>query len=299
MAETVGFTYSDKAIREDLWDSIKDLDAINTYITSNAGSVPVKAHVHSWVVDNITVTSSQAGVVQGADTTYVDTAPTTMQNHTQIIEKGFKIPSSTENSDHAGFQSRFAREQLKAMKMWKNDFEYAALLGASAGGASATASTLMGLKYFASTLTSTLSGVSLSSAMFDAYLGDAWAIGAEMDTIIVGRVLKDRISGFTAGNTRNVDATKHELVGRVDIYDSSYGRVNVIVHRYALNAVAAGATTCELIAYQSDYILTGFLDKPHYEDRAKAGYYKAGSIVGEGTIQVSNERAVSKITNLI
>jgi hypothetical protein len=291
MAESVGFTYSDKSIREDLWDSIKDLDAINTYITSNAGDVSVTQKVHSWIVDPITATTSQAGVVEGADTTYSDTAPTLLQNQTQIIEKGFKVPSSTENSDHAGFSSRFAREQLKAMKMWKNDFEYAALLGASAGGASATARTLMGLKYFASTLTSSNSGISLSSAMLDAYLGDAWVQGGEIDTVIVGRTLKDRINGFTAGNTRNVDATKGELVGRVDVYDSSYGRVKIIVHRYA--------TAGEVVSYISDYILTGFLDKPHFEDRAQAGYYKAGAIVGEGTIQVSNEKAVSKITNLL
>jgi hypothetical protein len=51
--------------------------------------------------------------------------------------------------------------------------------------------------------------------------------------------------------------------------------------------------------YIPDYIKIGFLDEPHYEDRPNDGYFKAGAIVGEATVQVSHEKAVQFIQGLL
>lgn len=282
----LALSYNDGAARESLWDSIKDLDAINTYLTSNAGTVKVTNKVHSWVIDPISTISSQATVKEGADTDYTNTDPSTLTNVTEIIEKGFKVTGTDQNTDHAGFKSRFAREQVKAMKLWKNQLEYDAINGSKdTGSMTLTARQMDGILAFAGNTAVTASGsVTFDATEFNKLLGQSWDDGAELNTVLVGKGLKSKISAFTTPNTRNIEAKAAELVGRVDAYDSDFGRVKIVAHRY----VAAG----RMVGYIDDYILVGHLDEPHFEERPAAGYYKAGSIVGESTVQVSNANAV-------
>lgn len=279
-------SYNDLAIKESLWDSIRDLDSINTYLTSNAGTVKVGQKLHSWVVDPISTISSQSTVKEMADTTYSNTDPTLLSNSTEIIEKGFKVSGTDQNSDQAGFKSRFAREHIKAMKLWKNQLEYDAINGTlSTGSSTVTARTMKGISGFAGNTSTTASGsVTFDATELNKLLGQSWDDGAEITTILVGKGLKSKISAMTTTTTRNIEAKAAELVGRVDTYDSDFGRVKIVAHRY----VTAG----ELIGYIDDFVLVGHLDEPHFEERPAAGYFKAGSIVGESTLQVSNANAV-------
>lgn len=301
-AQSGAFSYDDKAGRESLWDQMKDLDVIENYVTSNAGKVDVTNKVHAWVQDPITATSSQAGTLELTDTSYTASNPTILYNTTQIIEKGMAVAETLQNTKHAGFSDRFAREQLKKMKEWKQQLEFSATVGVMAtGAATGAARTMRGLTGFASTLKTqiSISGTSLSSDMLNTFLGNAWAQGGKHDTILVQRTLKTRISGFTAGNTRNINASAAELVGRVDVYDSDYGRIQVVLHYYANSYTSHISATEDLISYIKDYIQVGFMDEPHFEDRARTGYFKAGAIAGEATLQVDNEKAVQWITFLL
>lgn len=293
-ASTGAFSFGDSSSRESLWDQIKDLDAIETYVTSNSSKVDVTNKVHSWVVDPITATSSQSGTVELTDTSYAATNPSVLTNMTQIIENGFRVSSTNQNTKHAGFSDKFAREQMKAMKMWKNQLEFSAVAGSLVSGTGTAARQMKGIAGFASTLATTCgSGVSLTSAMLNAYLMEALNQGASHDTVLVGPTLKTRISMFTENNTRNIPASDAAIVGRVDVYDSDGGRVKVVYHRYVQSI--SGVVTQGLVSYLSDYIQVGFMDEPHYEDRPNTGYFKSGSIVGEATVQVDNEKAVQTV----
>lgn len=290
---TGAYAQGDASVRESLWNQIKDLDPVELYVTSNSSSIPVTQKIHSWVIDPITATSAQSGAVELADTTFAAVNPTLRINTTQIIEKGIAVSGTQLNSEHAGFSDKFAREQLKKMKEWKQQLEFSAVAGVMSTATGTAARAMAGIWAFAS-LTSTLaSGVSLTSDMLNAYLGNAWNAGGDHDTVLVGRVLKERISAFTAGNTRNIDAKSGELVGRVDIYDSDHGRVKIVKHRY-VNYISE-ALQQSMVTYIGDYVHVGFLDEPHYEDRAKTGYFKAGAVVGEATVQVDNPNAVQAI----
>lgn len=293
-----GYSYGDASMREDLGNDIKDLDALETYVSTNAGTVPVTNKVHSWVVDPIEAVTSQAGAAELATTSYAQTNPSLLTNTTQIIEYGVRVGGTQLNTDHAGFKDKFAREKLKKMKAWKNQLELSVVAGSLVSGTGTAARTMKGIAGFASTLATTAgSGVSLTSAMLDAYLGNAWDQGAEHDTVLVGKVLKTRISSFTAGNTRNVNATDAEVVGRVDVYDSDNGRVKIVKHRYVGNAsVTIGQP---LLTYISDFVRVGVMDEVHYEDRAVTGYFKAGAVVGEYTAELGNEKAAQLVQSLL
>lgn len=290
------YSYGDTTAKESLWDQIKDLQAIENYVTSNADKVTVTQKVHSWNEDPIAQITSGAGTAELADTTYTGTNPILRSNHTQIIERGFRVASTAQNSDHAGFESKFAREQMKKMKEWKENFEISATVGTLVSGTGTAARTMQGFLRFG-TLATGQSGVSLTSDMLNSYLGNAYDGGEDHDTILVGRVLKERISSFTVGNTRNVDAKQAILVGRVDVYDSDHGRVDIIKHRH-VNKAAAN-TYNVLASYIKDYVAVGFLDEPHMEERPNTGYFKSGAIVGEATVQLANSLAAQLVRGLL
>jgi hypothetical protein len=217
-AESGAFSYGDSSAKASLWDQIKDLDPEETYLSSTASNIDVTNKIHSWVIDPITATSSQAGVAENTDTSYAATAPTLLFNTTQKIEKGIAVDSTDQATKHAGFSDRFAREQLKKMKEWKQQLEFSAVAGALVSGTGTAARTMAGIVAFASTLATTQgSGVSLNSDMLNSYLGNAWEAGADHDTVLAGRSLKERISMFTAGNTRTLAAGDKRLVAAIDV----------------------------------------------------------------------------------
>lgn len=289
------YSYGDTSTRESLLDEINDLDPIELYVSTNAGSMKVTQKVHGWNADPIQTQTNGAGTVELADTTYTATNPEYMNNTTQIIERGYRVSMSNQNADHAGMESKVAREKMKKMKEWKQQLEISATVGTLVSGTGTAARTMQGFVRFA-TLTTGHSGVSLTSDMLNDFLKNAWQAAGEHDTVLVGATLKSRISSFTVGNTRNVAAGDATLVGRIDTYDSDYGRVEIVLHRY-INQAAAN-TYNVLATYIKDYVQIGHLDEPHDEDRPSTGYFVAGSIVGESTVQLSNRLAGQLIRGL-
>lgn len=294
--EATGFSYGDISIREDLWDEIKDLFPYETYVTSNAGEVKVTQKVHGWNTDNIASVTAGAGTLESTDTAYASTNPVQYTNHTQIIEYGIKVSKTNEHAEHAGMDSKFAREKMKKMKEWKHNFEISASVGTLVSGTGTAARTMQGFIRFGTIITGQ-SGVSLTSDMFNDMLGTAWQVGTEHDTVLVGRVLKTRISSFTTPTTRNIEANTGEVVTRVDVYDSDYGQVDIVLHRF-INQAAAN-TYNVLATYIREFVKIGHLDEVHFESRPEAGYYKAGSIVGESTVQLSNPLAGQLVRGLL
>lgn len=291
MPSGAGYSYGDVSSREDLSDQIKDLDVLDTYVSSTSGTVQVTNKVHGWIVDPIAAVTTQVGAVEGGDTTYAAVNPTLVTNTTQIIEYGVITTMTNQNTDHAGFADKFAREKLKKMKEWKNQLELSLVAGALVSGTGTAARTMRGMASYATTIRSGQSSVSLTSDILNLILGLGYDNGASFDTVLVGKVLKQRISSFTAGNTRNVQAEDAITVGRVDTYDSDFGRITIVKHRYVNTAFTQ--TQNGLIAYMQDYIAVGVMDPVHYEDRPALGYYKAGAVVGEYTLEAKNEKAIA------
>jgi hypothetical protein len=122
--------------------------------------------------------------------------------------------------------------------------------------------------------------VALTSGALNGFLGTSANYGRTIDTVLVGNVLKSRISSFTVNNTREVAASDNAVYQTISVYNSDFGPVHIQYHRYAPGS--------SVIGYVQDFFAVGFLDHMHYEERPAAGYYVAGSIVGEPTCQLSN-----------
>jgi hypothetical protein len=177
------------------------------------------------------------------------------------------------------------------MKTWKNQLEYSAVAGALVSGTGTAARTMKGIAGFASSNKTGFSSVSLTSDILNLVIRNGYDLGAKYDTLLANSLMKARISSFTSPNTRNVEASTATVVYRVDVYDSDFGRLEIYPHQYVQKAITQ--TQNGMVLYQSDVVRLGVMDSVHYEDRAIDGYFKAGSIVGEYTVEVGNEKGVA------
>lgn len=288
MATTAAWTYDDAAVREDLLDLMTNIDPTETQLMSGLQSVKAEAPYHQWPQDVLDTPGSNAAV-EGADAgTASITNPTRVTNWCQIVTKPYIVSGSELEAVHAGFADRKSYEIDKKMRSFKNDFEFALMRGSLATGSGSGARQLKGVKTAITTLATSQSGVSLSENTLVQYLANAWERGGKVNAIYVGRVLKQRISGFTAGNTKNVDANDKRLVNSVNVYESDFGApmVKIFLHRYV---TTSGDTNYDIVGLDESTWATAWFRKPFNKDLAPTGDAEKGLIIGEGTLEYRAE----------
>lgn len=276
------FTYDDKAIRESLLDLVVNIDPVETTLYSSLQKSSADQPFHQWLVDTLAAVGANAQI-EGADPAFANrTNPTRKSNMTQIVRKDFLVSESDKAANTAGFKDRYAYEMQKAMKEWKRDTELALLRGSLISGTGSAARQLAGVKAQVTTLVTSQSGVSLSEATLNSYLQNAWAQGGEVDTVLVGGTLKRRISGFTANNTRFVQAQSNAIDATINVYDSDFGRIEVAKHRYA---TIAGDVNFDIYGIQKDKWAVAHLRDPKYVEVPRTGDASKGYIIGELTLE--------------
>ena len=177
------------------------------------------------------------------------------------------------------------------MEEWKNELEVSVVAGTLVSGTGTATRSMQGFARFASTLATAQSGVSLTSDMLNTFMRTAWSVGKEHDTILVGGTLKSRISGFTAGSTKNVDATDKRLVNAVDVYESDAARmVKLFAHRYVTvsgDYVTTATPGFDVLALNEGSWAIAYLSgrEPQTIDLAKTGDADRKEIVTELTLE--------------
>lgn len=223
--------------REDLGDFITNIAPTETPFLSGIGQVTAKAISHEWLEHTLAAPSG-AGVLEGNDPTYITPTTTTRHvNWTQINQKAVIISGTQDKVNKAGMGTELAYRVLLHTKEIKRDMETAALqntAGDSNVGGPTTARGIKGFLEWVTTNTATYTtGITLTEAHINTELQACWTAGGNPDTILVGGNLKQKISGMTAGVTKNLDANDRRLVTAVDVYESDFGVLKVIPDRFA------------------------------------------------------------------
>lgn len=286
MAST--YTYDDNARREDLLDIITNIDPQETQLISGLGTSVAKDIFHQYAIDTLKTVGNNA-YVEAIDASFADrTDPTRLNNVCQIVRIGFDVSDTERSVNQAGFNDRYSYEGQKALKEWKNDAEFALIRGSLACGNNSVARQLRGLKNSLSLVTSQ-SGVSLSETILNDRFQNVWDSGSEVNAIYAGMYLKRKISGFTAGATKNVETTDKRLVNSVDVYQADAAKmVKLFAHRYV---TISGDTNYDLVGIDEDKIKTAYLRKPFTRELAKTGDSTKGEVVGELTLEVRHYNA--------
>jgi len=297
-------------IREDLEDKIWDLFADETWAATNLPRVQATGTYHEWELDNL-VAATNIPQIEGDDVSYSTiVAPTRVGNYCQIWQKTFIVSGTLEAVKKAGRAREAARQTVKQMRELKNDIEYTVVrnFGSSAGGsgtgrAMASMEAWIHSNYAKTTTTTGYTNVGFSSgtvaaptdgttnsaateAVLKTALGNAWAAGGRVTTLLVNTSNKASIDAFTGQAVRQVNverAQQASIIGAANVYVSSYGVHTVVLHRHVRgNAI---------IGLDPEYWAMAWLRNPFMEQLAKTGDAYKFMLRAEGTLVSRNEKA--------
>lgn len=295
-------TYDDSVRREDLLDVISDVSPDDNPLATMLGTTTAKGTYHEWAEDYISRPSSVASSAEGATTTYSDlTQPSRRGNFTHIISQSFRVTGTESAVAVAGMADPYQYQKGKALRTWKNNLEYNLLRSTAASGSSGVARTMIGIAaVVTSHYTNRNSGTSLTEDMLLDGIQDVWTdVGSDSvcDLILTTMPLKRRISSFTAGSTKYIDASDKKLVRPVEVYESDAGLVRIMAHKDVANAATTPGPM--LLGLREDKWKIAYLRRPNSEERPKDGDYRGGEIIGEMTLEYLAQRANFKQTGFV
>jgi len=276
------FTYDDGALREDLLGILTNLSPRETQLISGLGSSSASSIRHEWLIETLGTVKANA-YIEGAIVSHQSTTdPTRLCNYTQIFREPFSVSDTERAVNTAAFNDRYEHEGTKALKELKNDMEYAMLRGSLVCGSGSAARQLRGIKNWLSLATSQ-SGVSLSENILNDYFNLVWDNGTEVNAVYVPMRLKRRISGFTAGATKNVNIVDRRLVNAVDVYEADAAHmVKLFAHRYVY---VSGDVNYDVVGVNEDLFKVAYFRKPKTQELAKTGDSSKGEVISELTME--------------
>jgi hypothetical protein len=287
----------DESMREDLIDIITDVSPDENPLSTMLARTTATQPLHQWQEDYISRPSSAAESIEGAAATYSDLEqPSRRANWTNIVTQTFRVSGTNIATDQAGMGSSYDYQASKALVNWKNNQEYSIVNGTLASGSSGVARQMAGLdSVITSHFTARNSGSSLSETEFNNMVSDVWSdVGASdvFDLILVPFGLKQKISQFTAGNTKFTYAEDKRLTRPVSVYESDGGVHKIMAHKDVRSAAATPGPT--IMAIKEDKYRLAYLRNPVREELAKDGDRRNGQIVGEFTLEYLAERTSAR-----
>lgn len=290
-------------MRESLLSILKDVSPNeDNYFVSNLGKArPATNTIDEWNTYYQARPTSVTFGVEGATTTYADlTVEDRTNNRTAILEQSVRLSRTRNSIAMVSGEDALGKEKERALKRLKSDMEFATINGAYASGSSGVARGMAGIDGCISTnVTAWASGRSFTEADLNDIVQASYdQVGMEYiaDVVVAPVVIKRRISGFTANNTRNVDASAKRLTKEVRVYDAEVGQtVMVIAHK----DVRKAAGTLTVYALNESCFEHAFLvdsGEPHWEERAKDGDRVNGTYITEFTLVSYAQRASVKTT---
>lgn len=279
---SVAYSYEDNAVREDLLNVLTNLSPTDTQLVTGLGTGTAMAQRHEWLTDTLSAVKTNA-YAEGADASYPTiTNPSRLINYTQIMRQGYSVSDTERAVNTAAFNDRLAYEATKALKMLKNDMEYAIMRGSLACGASGVTGQLKGIKNWLSLVTSQ-SGVSLTEATLNDYLQNVWDNGTEVNAVYCPMYIKRKISAYTANATKNVDIKDRRLVNAVDVYEADAAKlVKLFAHRHV---TVSGDTNHDVVGLNEDLFKVAYLRKPFSRPLAKTGDAEKAEVLTEVTLE--------------
>jgi hypothetical protein len=307
-------TFAMVGIREQLSDTIANIDPMDTPFYSRIKKGTCKTRTPEWIIDTHRAANADNAVVEGTDATNL--TPTTavrLKNVVQLFEGTVQVSSTSEAVDAAGRSSEMAYQIAKEGKAIRTDIE-ARICGnkASVLGDDSTAGAMAGYEAWITTCDSRAgtqggfnTGTGLVAAasdgtqraftetIFKATIKTCWENGAKAPMVMVGPFNKQVMSSFSgiAQATNEVKGSDMvTIVGAADVYVSDFGRHMIVPNRFSRDrsALLADPSYWELLMLQP------FKTEP----LAKTGHSIRRMISCEATLKSRNEQSSGIVADL-
>lgn len=319
-----GITPGTLANREDLLDLITNVDPWDTPWLTQAPKVRAFHVSHEWLTDTLAATST-AGAIEGDDWSFntATTRPVRRTNRTQIFRKDIAVSETQRAVNPAGFRDAYSYEIAKATKEIARNIESRLFVTATAAGASGTTGAARTLTPFSGWITTTATGAGqnvsalatttssagvLTPDLFNQALMQCYLNGGNPEQVYVSPAVKRVISKFTATNqNRNIAAVDKKLVATLDLYDTDFGIIQVVMDRWIPQATNTVTTTAASDISGNIFFLErsknrlAWLRPVIHTLVGKNGDAVRGSVLGECTLEVLNPLAdfiCSQVNNL-
>ncbi len=287
-------TYDTQAIHEDLLDIIADVSPDSNPLSTMFGTTTAKGTIHQWTEDYLSRPTANTGEVEGSDATFSDLVqPKRRTNISQILRSTFRVTDSERQAAVAGMGDPYTYQEQKAMKDWKNRLEFAIIRSTLSSGASGVAPTMAGIQAIVTShYTARLSGTSFSETELNAMVLDvATDVGDDsiFDTLVTTLALRQKVSTFTAGNTKYVDASEMRLTRKVMVYESDFNVMKIFGHKDVYSSAATPGPA--VLGLKEDSWKIAYYRAPKSTELAKTGSSTKGMIEGEATLEFRAERS--------
>ena len=235
--------------REDLSDTIYNIDPVDTMFQSSVGRRNVTNVSFDWQTETLANVDSSNAKEEGFDLSRAAAVPTVRaSNHVQISMKDATVSGSQEASNPAGRRSEMAHQMAKKSKELKRDIETIALsqqprdTGADDG--------IRRTRAFGHWLTITGRGSSgvnpvsetaahtegtnraLDETIFKAIHKSSFDAGGEATMLFTNSTQKVKIDGFVGRTSAQQVIAADKVQASVSLYASDFGNLRVVLDRH-------------------------------------------------------------------
>jgi len=312
-------TYDAKANREDLSNSIYNIDPFDTPVMSMARRRNAKNRTFDWQTEFLPTVDPNNAQIEGFELTRMAATPTArLTNVTQISKRDATVTGSQEAADAAGKGSEMGHQMALSSKALKSDMEsimsgrqarddgadatarkteaIAHWLGRAvnkAGAAAtdnltggATVGVVAGLPTTAVAAFAAVAGAS-QVAVTEQMLGDAmqkaYTNGGKPDNWVVPPGIKRTVSTFEGRGISQVLVGKTEVVATVDVIATDFGRVKVMPSLWIPADLA--------LLLDASYVAVAFFRNFRQFPIAKIGDAETRLILSEWGVEMRNPLA--------
>jgi hypothetical protein len=254
-------TYQAKANREDLSNSIYNIDPFDTPIMSLSRRRNAKNRSFDWQTENLPNVDPNNAQIEGFQlVASVGTPTVRLTNVTQISKRDATVSGSQEASDAAGKGSEMGHQMALASKVLKSDMETimssrqarndgadpgtprnteaichwiarakdrtGAVNGAIAPGTITAGVPVLSTDPFPAIIAG--SQVALTETMVNDSMQKAYTNGAHPDKLILPPAIRRTVSTFKGRSATMVQVGSTEVVSTVDVIATDFGRVMVM-----------------------------------------------------------------------
>lgn len=303
-------TFSAIGNREDLIDTIFNIDPVEVPFQANVAKTKASAVLHEWQSQQLAAAAANA-VIEGDDTTasYTFTAVTTtsrLVNRCQISRKDVVVSGTQDAVSKAGRAREIIYQMVLKNKELRRDIEFVLTNNqAPVTGNSTTARQLRpALSWYATNVSAGASGANgstsaartdgtqrpLTETLMKAMLQSAWTNGGMVDLIMPGPFNKTVISTFAGNVTKMQDTSDKKLVAAVDVYTSDFGTHKIVANRFSRDR--------DLHLLMTDMWGVAYLRPMKAIDLARTGDNEKGMLVAEYTLECRQERGSALVADL-
>jgi hypothetical protein len=307
-------TYAAKGNREDLSNSIYNIDPFDTPVMSMSRRRNAKNRTFDWQTENLPVVDPNNAQLEGFDNVRGVATPTVrLTNVAQISKRDATVTGSQEAADAAGKGSELGHQMAMASKVLKSDMEtimcsrqarddgadtttarkteaIAHWLGRAKDKLGAAAGAVIGVTAGLPVLaTDAFAAVVAGSqlALTEIIIGDAmqkaYTNGGSPDNLIVPPALKRTVSTFEGRGISQILVGKTEVVATVDIIATDFGRIKVMPSRWMPQDIG--------LILDADFLATAFYRNFRTYPLAKTGDADTRMILAEWGVEMRNPLA--------